>query len=130
MASTGLSDPFDKAIGSQDHVRLSGTLAELEKWTTMLPRFGDKEISQITPYLKSKTEELTKRVPAGTRTEQTRTLDRLSVLRQGRLGDIEQCKDHINETFQTQFQVLSGDNAASPAFVSISMNHYRSTMAF
>jgi len=78
-------------IGSQDYVGLSGTLAELEKWTHMLPRFGDEEISQITPYLKSKTKELANRVLAGTPNEQTRTLERLSVLRQGRLGDIEQC---------------------------------------
>ncbi len=128
MALPLLSGPFDRMIGSQDYVGLSGTLAELEKWKNMLPRFVDEVISQITPYLKSKTKKLAHRVLAGTPNEQPRTLERLSVLRQGRLGDIDQCKDPINDTFRAQLQILSGVNAASPAFVSISMNHYRSTL--
>lgn len=129
MASPRLSDPFDRMIGSQDYVGLSGTLAELEKWTNMLPRFGDEETSQATPYLNSKTKELANRVLAGTPNEQTRTLERLSVLRQGSLGDIEQCKDYINNTFRAQLQILSGVNAASPAPVSASKNHCRFTTA-
>jgi len=120
MASPHLSVPFARSQDSWDYLQLHHTLGELETWTNMLPSFGANEIFQIMPYLKSKTEELANRMLAGTRIEQTRTLERLSVLRQGYLGGIDQCKDHINATFRAQLQILSGTIAASPASVSTS----------
>lgn len=124
MAFTRPLGPFATEIESQDYVRLSGTLAVLEHWSTMLPRFSDHEIFQIEPYLKFKTEELATLVIAGTRNEQTRTLDRLSVLREGRLGDIEECEDHINNIFRAQLLHLSGTFAASSASVNSSQSGF------
>lgn len=89
MASPHLSVPFARNQDSWDYLQLHHTLGELETWTNMLPSFGATEISQIMPYLKSKTEELANCMPAGTRIEQTRNLERLSLLRQGRLCEIK-----------------------------------------
>lgn len=86
----------------------------------MLPSFSTDEISQILPYLTSKTEDLANHILAGTRIEQTNTLKRLSVLRQGRLGNLNQCKDHINVIFRAQLQLLRDDNAAPRPTVSTS----------
>ena len=68
----------------------------------MLPSFGTGEVSQILPYIQSKTKELANDILAGTCLEQTNTFRCLNALRQGCFGDMDQCKDLINETFRAQ----------------------------